>query len=100
MVVDEEFGIDAEGVGAIVIDPSASSSGGESGVVTGGASACDFLLECLVIRNVTFEDFLGSGRDDRDGWAMIGGEISGAIEENEAFEMLKLSRNVFWVAFQ
>lgn len=91
VVVEEEFGVEAEGVGAIVVNPAAGGSGGE-GEVWGvlGEVRVEGVFEGGGIRDVSGEDAEGAGGDDGEGGAVVGGEVTGGVEEDKSGEVAEL----------
>ena len=88
VVIDQEFGIDAEGVLAVIVHPAACSPDGKAEVVIDGAlPAGEGGLKGMGCANVTVENLNRARTDDGDGWGMIGGEVADGVEENESREV-------------
>jgi len=87
-MIDEELGIDAEGVLAVVVGPSAGGPDGKSVVAVGGVLPVgEGGLEIGGIGDVSAEDFDRACADDGDGRGVIGGEVACGIEEDETREV-------------
>lgn len=88
MVVDEEFGVDAEGELSVVVNPAAGGSGGEAVVDgRGGGPGGEGGFEVSGVGNVAFDDFEGPRCDDGERRGVFGGEVAGGVEEDESGEV-------------
>jgi len=92
VVVDEEFWVDAEGVGAIVVDRAAGAAGGEAIVLRAGVfMTSEGVDESLGFGDVAFDDVAWASADDGDGGGVMGGEVADGVEKDEAGEVGELA---------
>jgi len=95
VVIDEEFGIDSEGVLAVVVDPTASCPDGKTKILIDRAlPASEGGMKGVRCANVTAENLNRASSDDGDGRGVIGGEVADSVEENESRKVGEATRHI------
>ena len=100
VMVDEEFGVDAEGILTVVIDPTAGRAGREAKIASLVLPFSKGLIEGSVIGDVALQNIDGASSDDGEGRGVVGGEVADGVKENKVWKVGKLPDEISWVANQ